>query len=90
MISPTRSPSCLRCLASSFFRLLVTNSVAMADLTELVRYRTGSGSGLVTGVLSGDVGVGPIGSWVGDTGSSRGMTVYLLMGSPICATADLP
>ena len=35
----------------------------MADLTELVRYRTGSGSGLVTGVLSGDVGVGPTGSW---------------------------
>ena len=62
----------------------------MADLTELVRYRTGSGSGFVTGVLSGDFGGGPTGSRVGDTGSSRGMTVYLLMGCPICATVDLP
>jgi len=34
----------------------------MADLAELVRYRTGSGSGLVTGVISGDVGGGPTGT----------------------------
>jgi hypothetical protein len=55
-------------------------------------YRTGSGSGLVTGWA----GVGAFsgggrvtGSRVGDTGSSRGMTVYLLTGSPICPTAEL-
>src|SRR6266567_3178426 len=62
MISPTRTPSCLRCLASSFFRLLVTNSVAMADLAELVRYRTGSGSGLARGVLSDELGGGLTGT----------------------------
>jgi hypothetical protein len=56
-----------------------------------LRYCTGSGC--VTGrVFSGDLrGGGRVtGSRVGDTGSSRGMTVYLLTGSPICATADLP
>src|SRR6266511_1812864 len=56
-------------------------------------YHTGSGSGL----LPGWAGVGAFsgggrvtGSRVGDTGSSRGMTVYLRTGSPICATADVP
>ncbi len=53
-------------------------------------YRTGSGAGLVTGAFSGNVGGGVTGSRVGDTGSPRGMTVYLLTGSPICPTADLP
>jgi len=45
---------------------------------------------LVVGVL-GDFsgGAGVTGSCVGDTGSARGITVYLLMGSPICAMADL-
>src|SRR6266516_4101253 len=52
--------------------------------------RIGSGSGLVTGVFSGELAGGFTGSRVGGTGSSRGMAVYLLMGSPICATADLP
>jgi hypothetical protein len=56
-------------------------------------YFTGSSSGLVTGVgllgaLLGDGGLN--GSAVGDTGSSRGTTVYLLMGAPICPTPDLP
>jgi hypothetical protein len=57
------------------------------------RYSAGCGSGLVTGgAFWGDLlgGGGLTGSAVGDTGSSRGMTVYLLTGSPICATADLP
>jgi hypothetical protein len=56
-------------------------------------YFTGSSSGLVTGPgLVGALlgGGGLTGSAVGDTGSSRGMTVYLLTGSPICPTADLP
>ncbi len=56
------------------------------------RYRTGSGSGSVTGgAFSGDFwgGGGVTGSRVGDTDSSRGMTVYLLTGSPIRGTADL-
>ena len=56
------------------------------------RYRIGSGSGSVTGgAFSGDFwgGGGVTGSRVGDTGSFRGMTVYLLIGSPIWATADL-
>jgi len=34
----------------------------MADLAELVRYRTGSGSGLVTGVLSDELGGGLTGT----------------------------
>jgi hypothetical protein len=56
-------------------------------------YSAGCGSGLVTGgAFCGDLlgGGGLTGSAVGDTGSSRGMTVYLLTGSPICPTADLP
>jgi hypothetical protein len=56
-------------------------------------YRTGSGAGWVTGgAFSGDFsgGGGLTGSAVGDTGSSRGMTVYLLTGSPIRAMPDLP
>jgi len=53
-------------------------------------HRTGSGSGLVIGAFSGNFGGGITGSRVGETGSSRGMTVYLLTGSPICPTADLP
>jgi hypothetical protein len=36
------------------------------------------------------LGGGRTGSRVGGTGSSSGMIVYLLTGSPICATADLP
>jgi len=55
-------------------------------------YFTGSSSGLITGPgLVGALlgGGGLTGSAVGDTGSSRGMTVYLLTGSPICPTADL-
>jgi len=42
----------------------------------------------VVGDLSGGDGI--TGSRVGDTGSSRGITVYFLIGCPICATADLP
>jgi hypothetical protein len=41
-------------------------------------YRTGSGSGFLSGgAVIGDFsgGGGTTGSWVGDTGSSRGMTV---------------
>jgi hypothetical protein len=55
-------------------------------------YSTGSGSGLVTGgVLFGDLlgGGGVTGSGVGDTGSSSGISVYLLTGCPICATTSL-
>jgi len=58
-----------------------------------LHYSTGWGSGLVTGgVLFGDLlgGGGVTGSEVGDTGSSSGISVYLLTGCPICATADPP
>ncbi len=70
-----------------------TNAIVLETLGNPIftrAHRTGSGSGLVTGVFSGDLAGGFTGSRVGGTGSSRGMTVYLLMGSPICATADLP
>jgi hypothetical protein len=56
------------------------------------RYSAGCGSGFVTGgALWGNLlgGGGLTGSAVGETGSSRGMTVYLLTGSPIRATTDL-
>ena len=55
-------------------------------------YGTGCGSDFVTG----DVGLGMFGgggvagSFVGATGSSSGMTVYRLIGSPIRATVTLP
>src|SRR6266700_5399101 len=86
MISPTRTPACLRCFAIRF-------SLALMIVCGHHRYFAGCGSGLVTsGAFSGNLlgGGGLTGSRVGDTGSSRGMTVYLLTGSPICATADLP
>jgi len=49
-------------------------------------YGTGCGSGFVTGCVGLGVlfgGGGVTGSFVGDTGSSSGMTVYLVTGSPI-------
>jgi len=56
-------------------------------------YGTGCDSGFVTG----EVGLGTLfggggvaGSFVGATGSSSGMTVYRLIGSPIRATVTLP
>src|SRR5262249_29294300 len=58
-----------------------------------LRYLTGSGCGFVIGgAVLGDFSGGgaTFGSFVGDTGSSSGTTVYLRMGCPICATADLP
>ncbi len=57
-----------------------------------LHYATGWGSGLVTGgALFGDLlGGGVAGSRVDDTGSSNGMTVYLLTGCPICAMATPP
>ena len=70
-----------------------TNAIVLEMLGNPIftrAHRAGSGSGLVTGVFSGDLAGGFTGSRIGGTGSSRGMTVYLLMGSPICATADLP
>jgi hypothetical protein len=64
--------------------------VAMAAI--LAPYGTGSGSGFVTGGVAGDFsgGSGATGSCVDDTGSVRGITVYLLTGGPICAIADPP
>src|SRR5713226_6850206 len=65
----------------------------MCDVISALRYSTGWGSGLVTGgVLFGDLlgGGGGTGSGVGDTGPSSGISVYLLTGCPICATADPP
>ncbi len=67
--------------------------VAYAHGREHIRYFAGCGSGLVTGArFLGSVlgGGGLTGSSVGDTGSARGMTVYLLTDSPIRANADLP
>ncbi len=64
----------------------------MGEVIPALRYSTGSGSGLVTGgVLFGDLlgGGGVTGSGVGDTGSSSGISVYLLTGCPICATTSL-
>ncbi len=61
--------------------------------TIRVRYSTGSGSGLVTGgAMSGNLlgGGGVTGSAVGDTGSFSGITVYRLIGCPICAMATPP
>src|SRR6266536_1578987 len=76
--------------ASVFEMLAIRFSLALMRVLP-TRYRTGSGSGWVTGgAFSGDFGGGMTGSCVGDTGASRGITVYLLMGSPIRATADLP
>src|SRR6266567_8370541 len=75
MISPTRRPSCLRLLASSFCHGAV---IARTSLTAAKDYSAGSGSGFVTGgAFSGDLlgGAGSTGSAVGDTGSSKGTTV---------------
>jgi len=65
----------------------------MDNVISALHYSTGWGSGLVAGgVLFGDLlgGGGVTGSEVGDTGSSSGISVYLLTGCPICATADPP
>src|SRR5713101_6962273 len=65
----------------------------MDNVISALHYSTGWGSGLVTGgVLLGDLlgGGGVTGSGVGDTGSSSGISVYLLTGCPIRATADPP
>jgi len=56
-------------------------------------YGTGCGSGFVTGgvglgTLVGGGGVA--GSFVGETGSCSGTTVYRLMGSPIWPMVTLP
>src|SRR5215469_9938819 len=86
MISPTRMPSCLSVLAAS-----LSGFITMAALPAAL-YGTGCGSGFVTG----DVGLGRFGgggvagSFVGATGSSSGMTVYRLIGSPIRATVTSP
>ena len=58
-----------------------------------LRYFAGSSSGLVTGAgLAGALlgGGGISGSAVGDTGSFSGITVYRLIGCPICAMATPP
>jgi hypothetical protein len=69
-----------------------TNAIVFETQSLVFTYthRTGSGCGVVTGAFSGTLGGGFTGSRVGNTGSSRGMTVYLLIGCPICAIADLP
>src|SRR5262249_58571955 len=87
MISPTRMPSCLSVLAASLSGL-TTMAAPLAAL-----YGTGCDSGFVTG----EVGLGTLfggggvaGSFVGATGSSSGMTVYRLIGSPIRAPDAAP
>src|SRR6266702_564173 len=81
MISPTRIPFCLSVVARWFrFALVVMYTLATGDYLGCT-YRTGSGSCWVTGgAFSGDLlgGSGLTGSAVGNTGSPRGMTVYLL------------